>query len=244
MPVWNRSSSLNAWAGGCALAVVATACSLGDFDSLGAGPDQNIGGSGGSGGSAGSAGTAGNGGSGGGGSGGDSGSAGVGGSGTPAGVNIIEDPGFEAGTSEWTPLGGCSSVVIEDPTPRPDSTRCLLTTNRTLNWMGPSFNLAGKTDGGRRYRVSVWVRMDGGGDAGPGTHPVGITQKRMCSTDAAPGLFSPLITGVSVGAEWKEVTATFTAPDCEVIQESVLYVEGPDPGVEYCIDDTVIEALD
>lgn len=239
MPVWKRSSSLKGLVGGFAVVTAAVACSLGDFDSLGAGPDQNVGGSAGAGGSSGgNGGTAGDGGTGGSG---DAGTAGVGGSGGPSGENLIDNGDFESGASAWTPIGACSSNVVQDDRPRPDSTKCLLTTNRTEVWNGPSLNLLGRTEPGHRYRISVWVRAEDIPDGG--SMPIGITQKRLCASTDGAGTFTPLTAATALG-DWSELTVTFVAPECDDLQESVVYVEQAPIGDSFCIDDTSLVALD
>lgn len=217
------------------LALAPTACSLGDFDSLGAGPDQNIGGRAGSGGSAGSAGDGGSGGSSG--SAGDAGSAGVGGS-SGEGGNLIPNGGFEGATS-WACIGNCSATLVAD---NPHSgERCLLATNRTMSWEGPSFNLLGKVNPAEIYLLSVWVRSQPSDDpdaGGADSYPVKLTHKRRCTaTDPAEGAYLNLVEG-QVTPEWSELTTTFTAPDCPDLSESVVYVDNAPIGAEYCIDDT------
>lgn len=255
MAPWIRFSSLIGWTGVCALALLPSACSLGDFDSLGAGGlDQNVGGSGGRAGSGGTAGTAGTAGSGGtSGSGGDGGSGGSGGSNEPVGVNLIDNPGFETGASQWMPIGPCLVTMIDDPTPRPDSTKCLRTTNRTDTWNGPMLNLLGRVTPGNRYSLTVWARTDAGDAEGetladggvvppppaPASSTIGITMKRLCAaTDPATGSFTPLLQGVTSSPEWTELVTSFVAPDCVDLQEFSVYVEGAPPGESYCIDDT------
>ncbi|HTV19698.1 MAG TPA: carbohydrate binding domain-containing protein [Polyangiaceae bacterium] len=237
---------MKAWAGACALVTGVIACSLGDFDSLGAGPDQNVGGSGGRGGSGGDGGTAGDGGTGGSG---DAGTGGTGGSsGAPQTGNLITNGDFDTGTSTtWACVGNClTSLSEEDPH---SGTRCLLTTNRDQVWNGPSYNLMGKVTPGQTYRVSIWVRSepgeplaDGGVDPSiPDSFTIGITQKRLCaSTDPSVGTFIQLSNGTAT-PEWTEQTAVFVAPDCEDLQESSVYLERAPVGASYCIDDTSVE---
>jgi hypothetical protein len=244
MSRWTRLAELTGRAGVCALCLAPAACSLGDFDSLGAGLDENVGGAG-AGGSAGSSGgTAGAGGSGGNAGsgnagGGDAGSGGAGGSaGAPDG-NLIPDGDFDSGSSSWTCFGMCTTLLSEDD-PR-SGTRCLLTSNRTQVWEGPSLNLIGKVTAGETYRLSVWVRaeLDDDPDASlPDTFSIGITQKRSCiSSDPPDGTFTQLSSGTASRA-WSEQTAVFLAPDCADLQESAVYLERAPAGASFCIDDT------
>lgn len=247
MPRWNRFPSVGGWTSLCAIALALVACSLGDFDSLGAGdPDQNVGGSSGSAGRGGSGGTAGTGGSGG--DAGDGGTGGSGGSEEP--VNLIENSNFDSGSSQWTCIGNCITSLVED-NPR-SAPRCLFTTNRTQSWEGPSLNLMSRLTAGASYRISLWVRTepstvatgDGGVTVVEESYSMGITQKRKCaSTDPEDGFFLPL-TSATASGEWSTLTATFTAPDCPDLQESSVYVEGAPVGAEFCIDDTSLTLVE
>lgn len=225
--------------GVCALALAPVACSLGDFDSLGAGRDENVGGNGGRAGSAGAAGTAGSAGTAGtGGSAGNAGSGGSGGSaGGPSNENLINNGDFESAVSQWTPIGGCMTTIIEDETPRPTGTRCLLTTNRLESWMGPSLNLLGIVPAGANFRVTLWLRnvLNESSDAGLDDYPVNITQKIVCA--AGGTIYNPKPAGLA-STDWVELSTTFIAPECEDLQESSVYVEAAPPGATFCIDDT------
>ena len=246
MRQWKRFSSSLRLSCAAALVLAPVACSLGDFDSLGAGVDQNIGGSAGTGGSAGaagsgggSAGTAGSGGTG------DAGSAGSGGSaGGQNTSDIITNGDFDGGSSSWSCVGNCVTELSES-NPR-SGTRCLLTTNRTQVWEGPSFNLVGRVTPGATYHLSLWVRSEPGDDPDAGisdSYSIGITQKRVCaSTDPPEGTYTQLSSGTATG-EWSEQTALFIAPDCVDLQESLVYLERAPVGASYCIDDTSIVLL-
>jgi hypothetical protein len=237
MPEWKRFSSSAGRFGVAALVLAPVACSLGDFDSLGAGVDQNIGDGAGSGGSAGSAGSGAGGTSGSGGTS-DGGSAGAGGSSGSTG-NLIPNGDFDRGATSWACVGNCATALSEG-NPR-SGTHCLLTTNRTQVWEGPSLSLIGKVTPGETYRISLWVRSEPSGepDGGlPDSFSIGLTQKRVCaSTDPPDGTFSQLSAGTAT-SEWTEQTAVFVAPDCVDLQDSSVYLERAPVGASYCIDDT------
>jgi hypothetical protein len=244
MPQWKRFSSSSSCICKAALVLAPVACSLGDFDSLGAGPDQNVGG-GGAAGNAGNAGSAGSGGTSGGGSAGDAGAAGVGGSaGTDATGNLVPNGNFDEGIPSWSCVGNCATA-LSDSNPR-SGTYCLLTTNRTQVWEGPSLSLIGKVTPGETYRVSLWVRSEPNDDpdaGGADSYSIGITQKRICaSTDPPEGTYTQLSSGTATG-EWSEQTAVFVAPDCVDLQDSTVYLERAPVGASFCIDDTSLLLL-
>ncbi len=210
-----------------------TACSLGDYDSLGAAytedgaPDATAnGGSGGGGGSAG-------------GSAGESGSAGGAGGMSGAGVgggetgNLLTNGNFDTGPTLWAPVGNCSTELSTSNARSFDS--CLLTSNRTQAWEGPGYPLVGLLTPGSTYRVNVWVRAEAG------SYSMNLTYKKRCEEDPAEGIYTQLGTRV-VTTDWSELVGIILAPDCSPV-ESVLYVEAAPVGESYCIDDTSIELL-
>jgi carbohydrate binding protein with CBM4/9 domain len=241
MPEWKRfypagTAALRGAMARLSLAAIAsgTACSLGDYDSLGSaytapgddGPDAAA-----NGGAAGSGGAGGSGGEGGAvdGAGGSSG-AGVGGGETG---NLLTNGNFDTGPTLWAPVGNCSTALSTTNARSADS--CLMTTNRTQLWEGPGYPLVGVLTGGSTYRVAVWVRAE------VGSYSMSLTYKKRCEDDPAEGIYTQLGTRV-VTTDWSELVGIIVAPDCALV-ESVLYVEAAPVGESYCIDDTSIERV-
>jgi hypothetical protein len=256
MPRWNRFSSTLGYAYISVLGLASAACSLGDFDSLGDGPDLNVGG-GGSGSTAGDGGTggrAGNGGSGGssgvGGTGGTSGDGGTGSTGGSAGVggssgevvNLITNPGFEEGSVSWSALGSCINDIVEDDPYEGD--HCLKTRNRLADWNGPAYTLTRKATPNATYLFSVWVRADASDIPDGGAVPLRLTYKRKCPSlgDMGDGYFQPFASS-QLTAEWAPVQGEFSFPDCPDLAEYSVYVEGPPVGVDIYLDETSITLI-
>lgn len=239
------------------MALCAGGCSLGNFESLSA--DLTSGGSGGTGGtggggSGGDGGSSGDGGSqwepdagsdastplggsggdaGAGGSGGDAGSGGDGGSGgSPVIENLLSHPGFEEG-SAWSTVG--NPFLTRVTTQPRTGNYCLSVTNRLANtWEGPGYRLIGLIEPSQSYDVSVWIRME----SGPSF--AGITFKYRCIEDVNPdGVYVNVLPADAVSDEWSELAGTFTAPPCD-LAEAILYVEGPEVGLNFFIDDTSV----
>jgi len=211
-----------------------------DFDSLSAGPSQNIGtaGTAGSGGAAGSGDAGSSGASGSAGNGGNGGTSGDGADAGPVG-NLIQNPDFEEATLRWSPIGNCALQLVSEP-PAQSGTRSLSVINRTINWEGPGYSLLNMLGDGKSYAVSVWARV------AEGTVSMQITHKRRCDGDPAAGAYTPL-GQASVSTNWTLVTATLTTPPCEMF-ESVVYVETTEAAnsasfVDFYIDNTSVEEL-
>ena len=134
---------------------------------------------------------------------------------------------------------------LSETDPR-SGTRCLLASNRTQLWEGPSLNLMGKVSPGVTYRISLWVRSEPSAEPDAGSadsFSIGLTQKRVCaSTDPADGAFTQLSSGTA-SPDWTEQTGVFVAPDCVDLQESSVYLERAPAGASYCIDDTSLVAV-
>jgi hypothetical protein len=237
---WKRfypgTAQLRAGVTRVSLALVAstTACSLGDYDSLGAAytaaggdaPDAAANGEGGSGGEGGEGGSSGQGGT----VDGAGGMSGAGGGGTG---NLLTNGNFDTGPTLWAPVGNCSTALSTTNARSADS--CLLTTNRTQLWEGPGYPLNGVLTAGDTYRVAVWVRAEAG------SYSMNLTYKKRCTEDPEEGIYTQLGTRL-VTTDWSELVGIILAPDCALL-ESVLYVEAAPIGESYCIDDTSIELV-
>ncbi|HTV23871.1 MAG TPA: carbohydrate binding domain-containing protein [Polyangiaceae bacterium] len=231
---------------GCLPAVLALAsCDDGDGDPL-----DNVGASGGAAGSAGGSSPAGSGGTAGGGgaqldagSGGTS-DAGAGGMAPTPGLNLLANPSFETGVSEWAPVGNCTTTVVNDVART--GTHSLLTANRTQTWDGPSLDLMDRLVPGARYELRGWVRRaPPPADAGPAETgaTAGITLKRVCATlDPAAGVFVALAEGQPLADDWLELSASFEAPTCALTELSI-YFEQVAAGVDFYLDDASLAAL-
>jgi len=142
--------------------------------------------------------------------------------------NLIFNPGFEAGSSRWSAIGSCTVAQSTD-NPRSGQV-CLLIANRTESWQGPGYDLVGTLSATKTYIATVWARV------ADGSSPVNLTYKHRCADDAGDPSYTPIGSNL-VTTNWTEVTASFTVPDC-VLVDSLLYVEGPPAGTDFYIDDT------
>lgn len=160
--------------------------------------------------------------------GGVSGAGGGGGSEVGEPGNLFINPGFEDGPPAWVRLGNCT-VSLSTTEPH-SGAHCLVTSNRTQAWEGPSYDLTGRVTPGASYGVSVWVR------AAVGSYPLSLTYSHRCPGDAEQ-TYTPLA-GIAATTVWTELTGTLVVPECSNPSPSVLYVDGGPIGDDYCIDDT------
>jgi hypothetical protein len=244
------------------LAGCVSACSLQDFDALSSG-ESGLGASGsGTGGSAGRGGTSGasaggnpaggdggtapGAGSGGSGSGGDgnggapNGGSGGGNAGGTAGtqtlpdggarLNVLSDPGFEGGHVGWIRFGNADILDVDGE--GRDGSRCIHVVNRTVSFEGPaSPPLESLLEAGLRYRAEAWVRIEAGSDT------VGISLKSVCTETGEDYL--QLTTSPVDDTDWSFLAGEFTVPaaaEC-TLTELRFYIEGPDAGISFYVDD-------
>lgn len=174
-----------------------------------------------------------------GGVGGAGGTGGVGGAGGAAGAgedagpdnNLVVDPGFETGVSNWS-VFGTLAISWQAQGPYAGS-HCLRASSRTDAWTGPLYSLKDVVSPGETYRVSAWVRT------AHVDQQVKISAKTLCSGDASSS-FTEVVTPSPAQNYWQWYSGTFVAPTCTV-QEFALYVEGPPAGEDLYLDEFRVE---
>lgn len=162
------------------------------------------------------------------------------------GVNIITNSNLSDGTNGWFPLGNCMLNVVTGsphiipPAARdtlgphePLSGRCIHTTNRTQNWMGPAQMITDKVKLFVTYQISAWVRL------GPGaTGPQNV--------NVALGVDSQWVNGGQVeindANQWHEICGSFRIEKQPA--KVMVYIQGPAPGVSFKVAGLQIFAVD
>lgn len=74
--------------------------------------------------------------------------------------NVITNPGFENGKSDWTQQGPVKLEVVKDIAHTGNYS--LKASGRTDSWNAPSYSLSGKLEAGKNYEFSAWVMFDEG----------------------------------------------------------------------------------
>nr|ADB23440.1 XynA [Thermoanaerobacterium saccharolyticum] len=142
--------------------------------------------------------------------------------------NVIANGTFENGnTSGW--IGTGSSVVKAVYGVAHSGDYSLLTTGRTANWNGPSYDLTGKIVPGQQYNVDFWVKFVNGND----TEQIKATVKATSDKDNYIQVND--FANVNKG-EWTEIKGSFTLPVADYSGISI-YVESQNPTLEFYIDD-------
>ncbi|XP_057773201.1 endo-1,4-beta-xylanase 1-like isoform X2 [Salvia miltiorrhiza] len=152
------------------------------------------------------------------------------------GFNIVANSNLAKGTNGWFPLGNCTlgigngSPHILPPMAQdslgpqePLSGYYILATNRTQTWMGPAQTITERVQLFLTYQVSAWVRIGTGA-----TRPQGV--------NVALGVDSQWVNGGQVEInddEWHEIGGSFRIE--KHAAKIIVYVQGPDPGVDLIV---------
>lgn len=167
---------------------------------------------------------------------------GVGGSlGLDGGVapeNIVPDPSFENGSSDWVPW---NRHTLERTTSGPHSgSWCLHASGRDEDWKGPAFNMTMYVTQGQTYDVALAARVSAPEDA------IAMTIKLLCrdpDDTTTPSTFFTAAGPETITNVWGEFTGRFTAPICDAplqLQDLKLILERTSVDVDIYVDDVRI----
>ncbi|KAF8681782.1 hypothetical protein HU200_045220 [Digitaria exilis] len=156
------------------------------------------------------------------------------------GANIIQNSNLDDGLNGWFPLGPCT-LSIHDGGPRvlppmaqeslaplddePLNGKHIHVTNRTQTWMGPAQVITDKLTLYATYQVSAWVRVGGGA-----TSPQNI--------NVAVAVDSQWLNGgqvLAIDERWYEVGGAFRVEADKPATRVMVYVQGPDAGVDLMV---------
>ena len=147
----------------------------------------------------------------------------------PTVTNLLTDGTFESQLGSWFTWGTGTLAVTS--TRAHEGSKSLLFSNRVGN--GPiARSLLGIVQPGKSYQVSMWTSIGGASSAS-----VNMTQAIGCDgTDSYSWLVNPVT--VTDGA-WVKLTGTLNVPNCN-LTNLLVYLEGPDTGVDMYVDDVVV----
>ncbi len=146
----------------------------------------------------------------------------------------LTNPGFESGTGGW--FGTGPGVLSPNNTVVFDGTRSARLAGRTDVWNGIAQSLLGDLTPGHVYRVSARVRS-----RGPGPHRFQLT---VFQNDANGDAYTQVAAEeIAPGDDWRLLAGAFRYEPSGPVNEILLYVEGPEPGVDLFADQFVFEDL-
>jgi len=143
--------------------------------------------------------------------------------------NLLANPGFETGnTSGWSGFGCSISVVT---VPHTGSYSCLAS-GRTSTWNGPSQMLTDKISDGQTCSISGWVKLQNASSA-----YIKIT---VAQQDDSGTHYHLINSATASDSDWTNISGFFTPDVNGTLTQLRMYYEGPDPNVNFYIDDASV----
>ncbi len=145
------------------------------------------------------------------------------------GPNLFSDPGFEVAHVGWVGFGDSSIVDVVGEGLL--GSRCISSVDRTETFEGPSHRLEALVQPGESYLVEASVRT------GAGAAAMRISLKQAC--EGSDETYPLVATGSANNADWLHLEGTFTVPAAAscTLTEYLVYIEGPESGVSFFVDD-------
>lgn len=156
----------------------------------------------------------------------------IGGGGKARAQNLLINPGFEAGQAPWVAFGSVG-IVINAEHAR-SGVRGAGVSQRTLPWMGIAYDIKSLLQAGGvgAYVGSAYVRV-----GAPGMHTVILTYKL---TDDRGDSYAAISYRQVPGNQWCRLVGELYYWPIGVVRGAVMYVEGPQAGVGFSVDDAAL----
>ena len=147
-------------------------------------------------------------------------------------ANLVVNPGFESGLTPWTSRGS-ESVLIA--TPSHTGAGAAWATNRTAAWQGVAQSLRSTMRPGGSYLCAAWARAESATSQ--------VLRLTFEQRDGA-GMRNVIVDSATVtNNAWTFLSGTFTLSVTGVLEEIILYVEGPAAGVDLRADNVAVVPL-
>jgi len=141
--------------------------------------------------------------------------------------NLVTNEGFEYGSVEaWNTSG--AAIGAQSDTARSGAFAARVA-NRIADWDGIGQDLTARAVNGADWTCSGWVRLEGATSA-----PVGMT---LLVRDQAGDHYSGIHWTTATDNGWVQLGGPVTVNWSGSLELVRLYFEGPDPGIDYLLDD-------
>ncbi|MBN2372121.1 MAG: carbohydrate binding domain-containing protein [Vicinamibacteria bacterium] len=144
-------------------------------------------------------------------------------------VNILVNPGFEAGMDGWADRN-CAIAAVTSPVH--GGSGGAKAYERTADWQGIKQSLWGKLVEGKPYKISGWIRLD---NAPSGPVALSVEQQDDGGTN-----YHNVASATATNDEWIKLSGEFTLTVTGALSVLDLYFEGPAPGVDFYVDDVSV----
>lgn len=147
-----------------------------------------------------------------------------------AAVNILDNPGFESGTSNWMNLG--STTLTADTSDVHSGTNSCKVTNRLYTWAGVEQSLLGNVEKGTNLVGSAWVKLDNSASD--------TIRMQIKLTDDTGTHYIDLETRTIANTAWIQLSGTWEANWTGELTLLTVRVSGPAVNVNFYADDMFI----
>lgn len=142
-------------------------------------------------------------------------------------ANILNNPGFEDGTTDWLNRG-CSIEAV--PSPVHSGSASARAYDRTLTWNGIQQDVLGEMTVGETYTISGWARI-----AGASSDNVVL---KVQKADDEGVQYEYVASGTVTDTGWLYLSGNYTLSVNGTLTQLRIYLAGPAPGVDLYVDDT------
>jgi hypothetical protein len=147
--------------------------------------------------------------------------------------DIITNGGFENGTDGWMSRG-CQIEAVKEPVH--SGSGSVKVSGRDSTWQGVQQSVLGKMKDGETYQISGWVRLE---NSDSNEVIVSVEQADDSGTH-----YTNVGRVTATNSEWVEVSGEFMLYVDGELSTLAVYFEGPEPGVNFYVDDVKVLASD
>ncbi len=145
--------------------------------------------------------------------------------------NLLSNEGFEYGTTaNWQSFTGSPIGVDTDVVHSGNYSG--KTSQRSQTFDGIARDLTAEAVNGSTYQFSAWMRLENAASA-----PVAMTVR---ITDQGGTTYTNIDSQTASDSGWVELSGVLTLNYSGTLSEFVVYFEGPDPGINYYLDDVSV----
>lgn len=145
-----------------------------------------------------------------------------------ADINVLTNPGFESGTSEWI-ARNCSITTVSSPVHSGSNSGRAY--DRTATWQGIQQDMRGKMVEGATYTLSGWIRT-----SSVASSDIHITFQKTDGGNNGDPQYQWAASGTANNSEWTYISGNYTLNIIGTLTQLLVYVEGPDSGIDIYVD--------
>ena len=151
-----------------------------------------------------------------------------------ASAQILDGGDFEKGLDDWFAIGPVQLTLREDPT-KNGCCACLVS-DRSEEWTGVGQYITNELIPGRTYAVSARAKLVGSEED--------TFSLKMRQIDAEGTQWIQLAQGFARSDRWREFRGAFTYEPVGEVESLRFFASGPQPGVDFILDDCSLSLVD